>query len=48
MLWLVFFTLLAVWATAVARAITLGGYIHLLLVIALSMLLVKSANHRSI
>jgi hypothetical protein len=48
MIWLVFFTLLTLWVAAMAASFTMGGYIHLLLVVALSMLLVESANHRRI
>ena len=48
MLWLAFFTLLALWVIALATAFTMGGYVHLLLVIALSMLLVESVNHRRV
>lgn len=48
MLWLAFFTLLALWVAALVTAFTLGGYVHLLLVIALSMLLVESVNHRRV
>jgi hypothetical protein len=48
MLWAVFAILLAMWMLGLATAITLGGYIHLLLIIALTILLAQFANTRRI
>jgi hypothetical protein len=48
MLWAIFAILLAIWAIALATAVTLGGYIHLLLIIALTILLVQYTNTRRI
>jgi Family of unknown function (DUF5670) len=48
MLWVVFAVLMAIWILALASAITLGGFIHLLPVIALTVLLAQFANSRRI
>ena len=41
MLWIAFVLLLALWLVGIVTAYTLGGFIHLLLVIALTVLLVQ-------
>jgi len=46
MLWVVFVLLVVLWLLGLATAHTLGGFIHLLLVIALTVLLVQFQNRR--
>ena len=46
MLWVVFVLLLIVWLLGLVTAHTLGGFIHLVLVIALTVLLVQFMNRR--
>jgi len=46
MLWVVFVLLVVLWLLGVATAYTFGGFIHLLLVIALTVLLVQFQNRR--
>ena len=46
MLWIVFTILLVLWIVGLATAFTLGGFIHLLLVIALTVLLVQLIEMR--
>ena len=41
MLWIAFVLLLVLWLVGLVTAYTLGGFIHLLLVIALTVLLVQ-------
>ena len=41
MLWTVFVVLLVLWLLGIVSSYTLGGYIHLLLVIALAMVLIR-------
>ena len=48
MLWVVFTILLALWIIGLVTAFTLGGFIHLLLVIALAILLVQFLDMRRI
>jgi hypothetical protein len=48
MLWVAFIVLLAIWLLGIATAVTLGGFIHLLLVIALTLLLVQFMNRRGV
>ena len=48
MLWIASTILFAVWLLALATAVTLGGFIHLLLVLALALLLVHFMNTRRI
>ena len=49
MLWITFALLLALWLVGLATAYTLGGFIHLLLVIALTVLLVQLMDrHRTV
>lgn len=44
MLWALFLVLLLLWLLAMATAYTAGGFIHLLLVIALVMMVVQSID----
>ena len=44
MLWIAFSVLVALWLVCMATAFMLGGFVHLLLVIALSLLLVQFMN----
>ena len=47
MLWVLFVILMVLWLVALLTAYTFGGFIHLLLVIALTILLVQVMNkHR--
>jgi len=46
MLWAVFILLFSVWLVAFVTAHTFGGFIHLLLVIALTVLLAQIINRR--
>ena len=46
MLWIVFTILLVLWIVGLATAFTLGGFIHLLLVLALTVLLVQLIEMR--
>lgn len=49
MLWITFAFLLALWLVGLVTAYTLGGFIHLLLVIALTVLLVQLMDrHRTV
>jgi uncharacterized protein DUF5670 len=49
MLWITFALLLALWLVGLVTAYTLGGFIHLLLVIALTVLLVQLMDrHRTV
>jgi hypothetical protein len=48
MLWVVFISLVFLWLLGVATAYTFGGFIHLLLVIALTVLLVQLTKHHRI
>lgn len=41
MFWPIFWALIAIWSVGVLTGISLTGYIHLLLVVALTMLLVR-------
>lgn len=45
-LWILFAVLLGIWLLGLATAFTLGGFIHLVLVIALTVLLVQLMNMR--
>ncbi len=44
MLWIAFSVLVALWLVCMATAFMLGGFVHLLLVIALTLLLVQFMN----
>jgi len=46
MLWTIFVILLILWLVGVVSSYTLGGFIHLLLVIALVMLLINIISGR--
>ena len=46
MLWVVFTILIALWLLGLATAFTLGGFIHLLLVIAFTVLLAQLQSRR--
>ena len=48
MLWIVFISLVVLWLLGVATSYTFGGFIHLLLVIALTVLLVQLMSRRRI
>ncbi|HUB31393.1 MAG TPA: lmo0937 family membrane protein [Bryobacteraceae bacterium] len=44
MLWLVFVILLALWFLGLMASYTLGGFLHVLLVIAFAVLLIQMIN----
>ena len=46
MLWTIFVILLILWLLGVVSSYTLGGFIHLLLVIALAMILINIISGR--
>ena len=46
MLWTIFVVLLVLWLLGVVSSYTLGGFIHLLLVIALAVLLIQLISGR--
>ena len=46
MLWTIFVILLVLWAVSVVSSYTLGGFIHLLLVIALAVVLIRIIQGR--
>jgi Family of unknown function (DUF5670) len=46
MLWALFLILLVVWLLAMSASYTLGGYIHLLLVLAFITAVTKLVQHR--
>jgi hypothetical protein len=46
MLWTVFVILLVLWALGMVSSYTLGGYIHLLLVIALVVMVIRIVHGR--
>jgi uncharacterized protein DUF5670 len=48
MLWTIFVILLIMWALGLATSYTLGGFVHILLVIALVMLVVNLIQGRRI
>ena len=47
MLWTIFVVLLVLWALGMVSSYTLGGFIHILLVIALVILLINLLSGRS-
>jgi hypothetical protein len=47
MLWTIFVILLVLWALGMVSSYTLGGFIHILLVIALVVLLINLLSGRS-
>ena len=44
MLWTIFVVLLVLWALGLASSYTLGGYIHILLVVAIVVMLINVIN----
>jgi len=48
MLWTIFVILLIMWALGLATSYTLGGFIHLLLVIAVVMLVINLVQGRRV
>jgi hypothetical protein len=48
MLWTVFVILLVLWLLGVVSAYTLGGFIHILLVIAIAVVLIRLIQGRSV
>ena len=47
MLWTIFVILLVMWALGMVSSYTLGGYIHLLLVIALVVMVIRIIQGRN-
>jgi len=48
MLWTIFVILLVLWALGLVTSYTLGGFIHILLVIAVVVLLIRVIQGRSL
>jgi uncharacterized protein DUF5670 len=48
MLWTIFVILLVMWALGLATSYTLGGFVHILLVIALIMLVINLVQGRRV
>jgi hypothetical protein len=48
MLWTVFVVLLVLWLLGVVSAYTLGGFIHILLVVAIAVVLIRVIQGRTI
>ena len=48
MLWTIFVILLVLWLLGIVSSYTLGGYIHLLLVVALVVLVIRVIQGRSV
>ena len=46
MLWTIFVVLLVLWALGMVSSYTLGGYIHLLLVVALAIMAIRIIQGR--
>ena len=46
MLWTIFVILLVLWALGLVSSYTLGGYIHILLVIAIAVVLIRIIQGR--
>ena len=46
MLWTIFVVLLVLWAVGVVSSYTLGGFIHLLLLIAIAVVLIRVIQGR--
>ncbi|HEY7651789.1 MAG TPA: lmo0937 family membrane protein [Methylomirabilota bacterium] len=46
MLWTIFVVLLVLWAVGVVSSYTLGGFIHLLLLIAIAVVLIRIIQGR--
>ena len=47
MLWTIFVVLLVLWVLGLVTSTTLGGFIHLLLVIAIAMVLIRVIQGRT-
>jgi Family of unknown function (DUF5670) len=47
MLWTIFVVLLVLWALGIVSSYTLGGFIHILLVIAIVVVLIRIIQGRS-
>ncbi len=48
MLWTIFVVLLVLWALGLVSSYTLGGYIHILLVIAIAVVLIRIIQGRRV
>lgn len=48
MLWTIFVVLLVLWLLGVVSSYTLGGYIHLLLLVALAVVLIRVIQGRPV
>ncbi len=48
MLWTIFVILLVLWLLGIVSSYTLGGYIHLLLVVAVVVVLIRLIQGRSV
>jgi hypothetical protein len=48
MLWTIFVILLVLWALGLVSSYTLGGYIHILLVLAIIVLVIRLLQGRSV
>ena len=48
MLWTIFVILLVLWLLGIVSSYTLGGYIHLLLLVALVVLVIRVIQGRSV
>ena len=48
MLWTIFLILLVLWALGLVTSYTLGGFIHLLLVLAIVVLVIRLVQGRSV
>jgi hypothetical protein len=48
MLWTIFVILLVLWLLGVVSAYTLGGFIHLLLIVAVAVLLIQLISGRRV
>jgi hypothetical protein len=48
MLWTIFLILLVLWALGLVTSYTLGGFIHLLLVMALAVMLIRLIQGRPV
>jgi Family of unknown function (DUF5670) len=46
MLWTIFVILLVLWALGLVSSYTLGGYIHLLLIVAIAIVLIRIIQGR--
>ena len=48
MLWTIFVILLVLWAVGMVSSYTLGGYIHILLIVALAVVLINIIQGRRV